>query len=67
MSRQNTVNRDAYVQRGRLTQDDMARQRLRQREAAGATSTREQVVNRGSRPRPAGAGEPIPRRNARGE
>jgi hypothetical protein len=30
MSRSNKVNKDRYVQRGRLTPDEMARQRARQ-------------------------------------
>ena len=34
MSKNNKVNRDHYVQRGRLTPDEMAREQVKQREAA---------------------------------
>jgi hypothetical protein len=34
MSRKNKVNRDHYVQRGRLTPDELARERVKQRETA---------------------------------
>jgi hypothetical protein len=34
MSRHNKVNKDAYVQRGRLTPDEMARERMKERAAA---------------------------------
>lgn len=43
MSRANKVNKDRYVQRGRLTPDELARQRARQIHIAGA---RERVTVR---------------------
>lgn len=45
MSKQNKANRDSYMQAGRLTPDDMARERQRQSsEAAGLH--RERMTNR---------------------
>ena len=54
MSRQNKVNPGMYTQRGRLTQDDAARE-LRKQSAFGSPHTW-QPVNTG-RPRPAPAGD----------
>lgn len=46
MSRQNKVNRDNYTQAGRLTPDDMARERQKQtRRRTG--SMREHIMGRG--------------------
>jgi hypothetical protein len=56
MSRQNKVNRDRYMQAGRLTPDEMARERLRQRETLG--KNKEQVTGK---TRPAGRASTRPR------
>lgn len=39
MSKHNKVNRDAYTQRGRLTPDEAARERMKQVQAASASRT----------------------------
>lgn len=39
MSKNNKVNRDHYVQRGRLTPDEAARERVKQREASSPSRT----------------------------
>ena len=54
MSRQNKVNPGTYTQRGRLTQDDAARE-LRKQSAIGSPHTW-QPVNTKTRPWPAQAG-----------
>ena len=54
MSRQNKVNPGTYTQRGRLTQDDAARE-LRKQSAIGSAHTW-QPVNSKTRPWPAPAG-----------
>ena len=61
MSRQNKVTKNNYTQAGRLTADDMARERHVQ--------TRERVTSRGGdRPAKARAAEGSnPRRNSRSE
>ena len=43
MSRQNKVNKDHYVQRGRLTPDEMARERMRQTEVSGRATGKDDV------------------------
>ena len=55
MSRQNKVNPGRYTQRGRLTQDDTARE-LRKQSATGSAHTW-QPVNTKTRPRLAPAGD----------
>ena len=55
MSRQNKVNPGLYTQRGRLTQDDAARE-LRKQSAAGSPHTW-QPANTRTRPRLAPAGD----------
>jgi hypothetical protein len=55
MSRQNKVNPGMYTQRGRLTQDDAARE-LRKQSAIGSPHTW-QTVNTKTRPRLAPAGD----------
>lgn len=45
MSRQNKVNRDSYTQAGRLTPDDMARERQKQMKAA-TDAGKERITNR---------------------
>lgn len=44
MSRNNKVNKDAYVQRGRLTPDELARERMKQGEISGRAKGKENVV-----------------------
>ncbi len=51
MSKANKVNKSNYVQGGRLTPDEMARERMKQAEAAGGARETEQ---------PAGRKGPIP-------
>ena len=49
MSRQNKANRNNYTQAGRLTPDDIARERQKQgqgRQEQGRSVNREQAVNR---------------------
>ena len=55
MSRQNKVNPGMYTQRGRLTQDDAARE-LRKQNALGSAHTW-QPVKKNAMPRPARAGD----------
>jgi hypothetical protein len=38
MSRQNKVNKGSYTQQGRLTPDDMARERMKQAENGGGAN-----------------------------
>jgi hypothetical protein len=54
MSRQNKVNPGIYTQRGRLTQDDAARELRKQRPIAPAAARR--LVDPHTTPRPAPAG-----------
>ena len=54
MSKQNKVNKNNYTQAGRLTPDDMARERQKQTEA-GAGEKGERIRNRaGQEPRTRG-------------
>jgi hypothetical protein len=55
MSRQNKVNPGMYTQRGRLTQDDAARELKRQREVGSQHTW--QPVKKDQRPRPAAQDE----------
>ena len=55
MSRQNKVNPGTYTQRGRLTQDDAARE-LRKQNALGSPHTWQPVKNN-AKPRPAPIGD----------
>jgi hypothetical protein len=43
MSRQNKVNKNSYVQAGRLTPDDMARERVNQAQISGTAKGKEEV------------------------
>lgn len=68
MSRQNKVNKDNYTQAGRLTPDDMARERQKQAPPdAGAPDlpVRNPAADRPARDR--GERESTPRRTAREE
>ena len=65
MSKQNKVNKDHYVQGGRLTPDDMARERMTQARIPPRAKGKQNVIGKaGAR----GAG-PVPtrRRTGRGE
>jgi hypothetical protein len=46
MSRQNKVNKSNYDQGGRLTPDDMARERIRQAEVSGHAKGKENVIGK---------------------
>jgi hypothetical protein len=48
MSRRNKVNKDHYDQGGRLTPDEMARERMRQAEVSGRAKGKEQITGKGS-------------------
>ena len=44
MSRQNKVNKDSYTQRGRLTPDEMARERAHGDQTRGQERTKENII-----------------------
>lgn len=46
MSRHNKVNKDNYTQRGRLTPDEMARERVNQRGLTGRPKGTENVIGK---------------------
>ena len=46
MSKQNKVNKNNYDQAGRLTPDDMARERMRQGEMTGHATGKENVIGK---------------------
>jgi hypothetical protein len=46
MSKQNKANRNNYMQAGRLTPDDMARERMKQRKPVANPAPRERFMNR---------------------
>jgi hypothetical protein len=54
MSRANKVNKDNYVQRGRLTPDEIARERMNQSKVAGRAK---QTATRGAGKGPARGGQ----------
>ena len=64
MSKQNKVNKDHYVQRGRLTPDDMARERMTQARISGRAKGKENVTGKVRSP---AAPAPTRRRSGRGE
>jgi hypothetical protein len=59
VSKPNKVNKDHYVQKGRLTPDEMARERSRQAEVSGRGRVKEQVI--GKTPARGGPGSSRPR------
>ena len=61
MSRQNKVNKNNYVQAGRLTPDDMARERVRQAQVSGHAKGKENVI--GKTPKQGAGQESTPRRS----
>lgn len=58
MSKHNKANKNNYVQGGRLTPDEMARERMKQGQMTGRAST-ENVI--GQRRRPPGPESTLPR------
>ena len=60
MSRQNKVNKTNYTQRGRLTPDDMARERMNQNQVTGRGKDKEHVSGKA----PSGEREPSRPRSA---
>lgn len=50
MSKQNKVNKNNYVQAGRLTPDDMARARMNQGQMTGRAKSKENVIGKTQRP-----------------
>jgi hypothetical protein len=65
MSKQNKANKNNYVQAGRLTPDDMARERMNQGQTTGRAKSKENVI--GKTQRPASAPESTPSRSGREE
>jgi hypothetical protein len=65
MSKHNKVNKDHYVQGGRLTPDEMARERMNQSRVSGRAKGKENVTGQ-ARAR-GGAPGPTPRRSGREE
>jgi hypothetical protein len=65
VSRRNKVNKDAYTQRGRLTPDEMARERKQQAEISARAKGREGVIAGTDNARPS-ATVPTRRRTGRG-
>ena len=61
MSKHNKVNKDHYVQGGRLTPDEMARERMAQARASSRVREREHVTGKWG---PKNAPGPSPRRSA---
>jgi hypothetical protein len=55
MSKQNKTNKTNYVQAGRLTPDDMAREQKKMRTVVGATARDSRIEGRPTRPAPPGA------------
>ena len=55
MSKPNKVNKDHYVQRGRLTPDDMARERMRQGTLTGRAKSKENMISKATETRAARA------------
>ncbi len=62
MSKHNKANKTNYVMRGRLSQDDMARERVRQAEISGRTKQKEHVTGKMSDR----SGAPAPSRSRTG-
>ena len=65
MSKHNKVNKNNYVQGGRLTPDEMARERMNQGQMTGRAKSKENVI--GKTQRPASAPESNRPRSAREE
>jgi hypothetical protein len=65
MSKHNKANKDHYVQRGRLSQDDMARERINQAQVSSGSKGKENVTGKARSKRDVPG--PTPRRSAREE
>ena len=65
MSKHNKANKNNYVMRGRLTPDEMARERMHQGELSGRAKQKENVI--GKNLDRSGAPAPSRSRNAREE
>jgi hypothetical protein len=65
MSRQNKVNKGNYDQAGRLTPDDLARERVKQGQMTGRADSKENVT--GNVRRSSGAPAPNPPQSEREE
>jgi hypothetical protein len=63
MSKHNKANKNNYVQGGRLTPDEMARERMNQGQMTGRAKSKENVI--GKTQRPAAAPESSPSRSER--
>jgi hypothetical protein len=50
MSKNNKVNKDHYVQKGRLTADEMARERMRQTERSARAKGKERMTAKAEKP-----------------
>jgi hypothetical protein len=61
MSRPNKVNKNNYTQRGRLTPDDMARERMNQNQMTGRAKSKEDAIGKA---RSSGEREPSRPRSA---
>ena len=46
MSKHNKVNKDAYDQRGRLTPDELAQERIKQAQVSGRAKGKENVIGK---------------------
>jgi hypothetical protein len=64
MSKQNKANKNNYDQAGRLTPDELARERMKQGEVAGRRRDEERVIGRMESPGAPGSSRP---RNERSE
>jgi hypothetical protein len=62
MSKQNKVNKDHYVQGGRLSPDDMARERMTQARVSARAKGKENVIGKTR----AGGAAPAPTRRRTG-
>jgi hypothetical protein len=59
MSKHNKANKDHYVMGGRLSQDDMARERMHQAEISGRSKRKENVIGKST----TRSGAPAPSRS----
>jgi hypothetical protein len=67
MSKHNKVNKDHYDQAGRLTPDELARERARAREIYVSDTRRKFTARTKQTPAAGAAPAPIPERSERGE
>jgi hypothetical protein len=64
VSKHNKANRNNYMQSGRLSPDEMARERMNQRTMTGRAKSKENVIGK---TRSSGERGSIPRRSGRAE